>query len=58
MGICFCISAIFAKGNNFCDFKFLYASLDAKLFQKGSTVKEKNLLLRDLFPMRANSLKC
>ena len=39
----FLVSAIFAKGNNFCD--FLFASLEDEALPKGFTPRGKNLLL-------------
>ena len=35
-------SAMLSKGDNFCDFLFAY--LEDEVFQKGSTLKGKNLL--------------
>ena len=57
MGIQLCFSAIFTKGNNFCN--FLFASHDNVAFpKKGSALKGKNLLLRSkLFPERVDLLK-
>ena len=50
-------SAIFPKGDNFCD--FLYASMDDKaLFQNGSTLKGMNLLKGSKFiPLTVDFLR-